>query len=53
MMNAERWQAIGDLFEQALPLPSGEQTALLDDACGVDQELRREVASLLASHQAT
>ena len=52
MMNAERWQAIGDLFEQALPLPSGEQTALLDDACGVDHELRREVASLLASHQA-
>ena len=51
-MNAERWQAIGDLFEQALPLPSGEQTALLDHACGVDQELRREVASLLASHQA-
>ena len=27
MMNAERWQAIGELFEQALPLPSGERTA--------------------------
>ena len=51
-MNAERWQAIGELFEQALPLPVGERTALLDDACGVDEELRREVASLLASHQA-
>jgi tetratricopeptide (TPR) repeat protein len=52
MMNAERWQAIGELFEQALPLPIGERTALLDDACGVDEELRREVASLLASHNA-
>jgi len=51
-MNAERWQAIGELFEQALPLPVGERTALLDNACGADEELRREVASLLASHQA-
>jgi hypothetical protein len=42
-MNAERWQAIGELFEQALPLPAGERTALLDDACGVDEELRSEV----------
>ena len=31
-MNAARWQAIGELFEQALPLPVGERTALLDDA---------------------
>jgi tetratricopeptide (TPR) repeat protein len=51
-MNAERWQAIGDLFEQALPLPAGERTALLDDACRADEELRREVVSLLASHRA-
>jgi serine/threonine protein kinase len=51
-MNAERWQAIGELFEQALPLPAGERTALLDDACGVDAELRHEVVSLLASHNA-
>ena len=51
-MNAERWQAIGELFEQALPLPAGERTALLDDACGVDEELRREVTSLLASYNA-
>ena len=51
-MNAERWQAIGELFEQALPLPVGQRTALLDDACGVDAELRHEVVSLLASHNA-
>ena len=36
-MNAERWQAIGDLFEQALPMPAGDRTALLDGACGVDE----------------
>jgi tetratricopeptide (TPR) repeat protein len=51
-MNAERWQAIGELFEQALPLRSGERTVLLDNACGLDDDLRREVVSLLASHQA-
>src|SRR5215218_7892955 len=51
-MNAARWQAIGDLFEQALPLPVGQRTALLDGACGIDHDLRREVVSLLASHNA-
>ena len=51
-MNPERWQSIGDLFELALPLPAGERTALLNDACGRDDELRREVVSLLASHNA-
>jgi eukaryotic-like serine/threonine-protein kinase len=51
-MNATRWQAIGDLFEQALPLPVGQRTALLDGACGIDHDLRREVVSLLASHNA-
>ena len=52
-MNPERWQAIGDLFEQALPLQASARTALVDRACGADEELRREVVSLLASHQAT
>src|SRR5262245_53296383 len=51
-VNPERWQAIGDLFELALPLAAGERTALLDEACGVDEDLRREVVSLLASHNA-
>jgi len=51
-VNPERWQAIGDLFEQALPLPAGARTALVDLACGADEELRREVVSLLASHHA-
>src|SRR5262249_55509068 len=51
-MNPERWQAIGDLFERALPLPAGARTGLLDGACGAEGDLRREVASLLASHHA-
>ena len=51
-MNPERWQAIGDLFERAVLLPAAEQTAFVDQACASDDELRREVASLLASHRA-
>src|SRR5262249_50264719 len=51
-VNAERWQTIGDLFEQALPLPPGKGTALTDEAGGADEELRREAVSLLASHKA-
>jgi tetratricopeptide (TPR) repeat protein/tRNA A-37 threonylcarbamoyl transferase component Bud32 len=51
-MNATRWQAIGNLFEQALALPAGARTALIDDECAGDADLRREVVSLLASHDA-
>jgi eukaryotic-like serine/threonine-protein kinase len=48
----ERWQAVGDLFEQAVHLPAGERTRLVEQASGADEELRREVQSLLANHQA-
>src|SRR5262245_61680060 len=51
-MTPERWQALGDLFEHAVLLPAAEQTAFVDQACASDDELRREVASLLASHRA-
>jgi tetratricopeptide (TPR) repeat protein len=51
-MNPGRWEAVGELFEQALSLPAGEQTACIDRASRGDDELRREVISLLASHKA-
>jgi tetratricopeptide (TPR) repeat protein len=51
-MTPDRWQAIGDLFEQALAVPTGEQRALVDRVSGRDDEVRREVLSLLASHNA-
>jgi eukaryotic-like serine/threonine-protein kinase len=50
-MNPERWQAVGELFEHALSLPAGERTACIDRESGGDDELRREVLSLLASHK--
>jgi eukaryotic-like serine/threonine-protein kinase len=51
-MNPGRWEAVGELFEQALSLPAGERTACVDRASDGDDELRREVISLLASHKA-
>jgi eukaryotic-like serine/threonine-protein kinase len=51
-MTPDRWQAIGDLFEQALAVPTGERSALIDRCAGTDEVVRHEVLSLLASHNA-
>jgi eukaryotic-like serine/threonine-protein kinase len=51
-VNPGRWQAVGELFEQALSLPVGERTACIDRASDGDDDLRGEVNSLLASHKA-
>src|SRR5207249_9160348 len=51
VVNPERWQAVGELFEQALSLPAGERTACIDRESRDDDELRQEVLSLLASHK--
>jgi eukaryotic-like serine/threonine-protein kinase len=51
-MTPERWETIGELFDQALAVPTRERMALIDQGSGADQEVRREVLSLLASHAA-
>jgi serine/threonine-protein kinase len=48
----ERWQQIQSLFQRALERHSAERDTWLRDACHGDTELEREVASLLANHQA-
>jgi len=48
----ERWQQIESLFQEALARDPAERYAWLREACQGDSDLRREVASLLASHQA-
>jgi hypothetical protein len=50
-MNPERWQRIDELFLAALEYEAEERAAFLDDACGDDDSLRREVESLIASHE--
>ena len=47
-MTPERTRRARELFDLAVELPVGERATFLDAGCGGDEELRREVASLLA-----
>jgi eukaryotic-like serine/threonine-protein kinase len=42
-MTPERWQQIEKLFHAALELKAREREAFLEEACGNDESLRREV----------
>src|SRR5215471_319948 len=48
-MKPERWKQVDELLEAALERPEPERAAFLDQACAGDEELRREVESLLIS----
>ena len=46
-MNSERWQQIDDLYHAALERAPGQRSVFLAEYCKGDDELRREVESLL------
>lgn len=46
-MTTPSWDRVGDLFYQALLLPSQERPSFLDAACAEDAELRAELEDLL------
>jgi serine/threonine protein kinase len=46
-MKPRDWPKVEELYHAALEKPPGEREAFLDQACGRDHELRREVLSLL------
>ena len=48
-MTPESHRKICDLYHSASELATAERTAFLDEACGGDEALRREVESLLAA----
>jgi serine/threonine-protein kinase len=50
-MTPERYQQIGQLFRVALELEPSQRAAFLAEACAGDEALRREVESLLSSHE--
>jgi len=50
-MNPDRWRQIGQLYHTVLELESAARAAFLDATCGDDDELRREVESLLHAHE--
>jgi serine/threonine-protein kinase len=47
-MKADRWPAVERVYHGALERTAEERAAFLREACGSDEELRREVESLLA-----
>lgn len=47
-MKDERWQQVERLYHSVVAKPSGERSEFLAEACAGDEELRREVESLLA-----
>ena len=50
-MKPERWRQIEDLYHEASALDEGRRAEFLSQACKGDEELRRELESLLAHGQ--
>jgi serine/threonine protein kinase/Tol biopolymer transport system component len=50
-MIPERWQQIDQLFHSTLEWPPPERAPFLNQECGGDEDLRREVESLLLAHE--
>ena len=50
-MTPERWEKITEIYAAALELEESERSAYLKEACGSDEDLRREVESLIAADQ--
>src|SRR5512132_3536876 len=52
-VNSERWKQVDKLLQAALERPAAARSEFLRQACMGDQELEREVRSLLAAqHEA-
>ena len=50
-MTPERWHQVNGLFHSALGREPAQRAAFLDQACDGDPELRKEVESLIGSHE--
>jgi hypothetical protein len=48
-MNSESWRRIEEMYHAALGRELEQRASFLAEACGGDEELRREVAALLAT----
>src|SRR5450631_669189 len=50
-MKPERWNKIESIFHKALEADEGHRGAVLEESCAGDEDLRREVESLIAQHE--
>ena len=51
-MNPDRWRKIEKIFKQALDVDRSCRAAVIEESCAGDDELRKEVESLLAQKSA-
>jgi serine/threonine protein kinase/Tfp pilus assembly protein PilF len=49
-MTPERYQRLGNIYHAALEYEPEARAMFLDDVCGSDEELRREIETLLDAH---
>src|SRR5437016_6675863 len=49
-MKTERWERIESIFHKALDAGESRRAVVLEESCAGDEDLRREVESLLAHH---
>jgi serine/threonine protein kinase len=49
-MKPDRWQKVESIFHKALGANESQRTSVIENSCAGDEELRREVESLLAHH---
>src|SRR5260370_32526513 len=49
-MKPERWGRIESIFHKALEAEESRRAAVLEESCAGDEDLRREVESLLVHH---
>ena len=52
-MTPEQWKRVNELFHSALEREPAQRATFLDHACDGDQELRKEVESLISLHEKT
>jgi len=50
-LKPERWKQVNDLFQSTIERAPEERSAFLDESCYGDEGMRREVESLLTSHE--
>ncbi|HEY5212218.1 MAG TPA: hypothetical protein VIJ38_04270, partial [Acidobacteriaceae bacterium] len=50
-MKPERWNKIESVFHKALEAGEDRRGTVLEESCAGDEDLRREVESLIAQHE--
>src|SRR4030095_12636523 len=50
-MTPERWQRVDEIFQAAIELRADERPAFVERTCSGDEELRREVESLITADE--